>query len=408
VRTVSVFPLVMAKDSALLAVAAQRRSGALTFSLLFALESMVRSLNASVLSIQAYDLLGSAQKVSLLAVAVSLGVLATTLAMPKLLGHVRRRYAYSFGILLMIAAGFCLATYSVPGQVAGTYLRNAGTAIANVTLQLYILDHIKRSELAHSEPLRLALSTVSWVAGPATGVWLYSHHGPLAAQLVSIGFGALLLAVFWILRLSETNLLPSGNLQGFRPLKNVRRFMAQPRLRLAWAIAFGRSCFWAIFFTYGPLLLIEGGLSKQFGGLLLSASQVLLLFTLLYGRLAKWKGVRLVIVWCFVGMAVTITLAGLSGTAHPYVTSALLLAASFFASGLDGVGAIPFLRAVKPHERPRMTPVYRSFIELSDLVPGIMFAAVLSVFTIGTAFVVLGLSMTILVWISWRYLPKSL
>ena len=53
-----------------------------------------------------------------------------------------------------------------------------------------------------------------------------------------------------------------------------RRFLAQPRLRLAWLIAFGRSCFWTTFFIYGPLLLVEAGLDKTVGGFMISASQV--------------------------------------------------------------------------------------------------------------------------------------
>ena len=43
-----------------------RRAGAYTFASLFAVESFVRSLNSTVISLQAYDILGAAQKVSML------------------------------------------------------------------------------------------------------------------------------------------------------------------------------------------------------------------------------------------------------------------------------------------------------------------------------------------------------
>ena len=42
------------------------------------------------------------------------------------------------------------------------------------------------------------------------------------------------------------------------PLAAVRRFAAQPRLRLAWAIAFARSAFWMTFFIYVPILMRRG------------------------------------------------------------------------------------------------------------------------------------------------------
>ena len=56
-----------------------RKAGAFTFAALFTLESFVRSMNASVIPIQAYDLLGSSRNVSIVATFVSLAVLATTL-----------------------------------------------------------------------------------------------------------------------------------------------------------------------------------------------------------------------------------------------------------------------------------------------------------------------------------------
>ena len=48
-----------------------RRAGAYTFAALFAVESFVRALNSTVVSLQAYDILGAAQKVSVLSTAVS-------------------------------------------------------------------------------------------------------------------------------------------------------------------------------------------------------------------------------------------------------------------------------------------------------------------------------------------------
>jgi predicted MFS family arabinose efflux permease len=179
-------------------------------------------------------------------------------------------------------------------------------------------------------------------------------------------------------------------------------------LRLAWAIAFWRSCFWGGLFTYGPLLMIEGGMSKQFGGILLSVSQLMLLSTVVFGKIARDYGVRPVITVSFLVLAVTVTLAGAFGSNYPLIAAGLLLLAALFASALDAVGAIPFLRAVKMHERPQMTPVYRTFIELSELLPGVLYAGVLLAFPTGAAFVLLGLSMVIIAWMSWRFLPRSL
>ena len=279
----------------------------------------------------------------------------------------------------------------------------------NITLSLYIMDHIRRSELARSEPLRLSLSTFSWMTGPALGVWLYVGFGPWGPQLAAIAASLLLLLLFWYLRLSDNvTALPAASVERFSALANVRRFLAQPRLRLAWIIAFGRSCFWTTFFIYGPLLLVEAGLGKTVGGLMISASQALLLTAWLSGRFARAHGVRVVIAMAFALAALASLAAGLAGTAYPYVAIGCLLMGSVAASALDGVGGIPFLRAVRPRERQRMAAVYRTYIDFSELIPAFVFAFALLWLPIGMVFVILSLGLALIGWVAWRHLPRSL
>ena len=92
----------------------------------------------------------------------------------------------------------------------------------------------------------------------------------------------------------------------------------------------------------------------------------------------------------------------------PYLSMVFMLVGALSATGLDGVGGIPFLRSVRPHERQRMAPVYRTYIDFSDLIPAIIFAVALSFFEIGSVFIILGAALTIIGAVSYRFLPKSL
>ena len=386
-----------------------RRAGAYTFASLFAVESFVRSLNSTVISLQAYDILGAAQRVSMLSTVVSLSVLTSTLLLPFLLGRMRRRWTYTLGVSMMMAASLALASHVLAGQALGMLLRNLGAAVLNITLQLYIMEHIRRTDLARSEPIRLSLSTASWTIGPALGVTLYVSYGPWGPQLLAIAAAAVLMTLFWYLRLSDNvNAMPPGNLEGFSPLANVRRFLAQPRLRLAWLIAFGRSCFWTTFFIYGPLLLVEAGLDKRVGGFMISASQILLVTAWFAGRFARTYGVRPVLVVAFAICACASLGAGLSGTASPYVAMGFLLAGSVSASAIDGIGSIPFLRAVRHRERQKMAAVYRTYIDCSELIPAFVFAIALLWLPIGAVFVILSGALAAVGFVTWRFLPKSL
>ncbi len=401
--------LAMTPDSRFDTSSPPRRAGAYTFAALFAVESFVRALNSTVVTLQAYDILGAAQKVSVLSTAVSMVVLVATLFLPHLLGPMPRRWAYTMGIAMMMAASLALASHMVAGQAAGMLLRNLGAAVLNITLQLYIMDHIRRTDLARTEPLRLSLSTFSWMTGPALGVWLYVQYGPWAPQALAIASAAALFALFWFVRLSESASGQSAPpVQAFNARDNVVRFWSQPRLRLAWIIAFGRSCFWSTFFIYGPLLLVEAGLAKTMGGLMISASQAVLLTAWFSGRFAIRYGVRTVITAAFVVCALTSLLAGLAGTLAPYIAIACLLLGSVAASALDGVGGIPFLRAVHHHERQKMTAVYRTYIDCSELIPAFVFAFALLWLPIGFVFVILAAALLVIAWVSWRYLPRSL
>jgi MFS family permease len=387
---------------------AQRKAGAFTIGAIFAGESLLRALNISVIPIQAYDLLGSSQRVSIVATCVSFMVLLTTLSLPFVLRGVRRRWVYSLGISLVMLAALVFSANVIAGQVVATYLRNAGAAIMNITLSLYIMDNISKHELTRTEPVRMAISTISWVVGPALGTWLYAHHGAIAPQIAVVLAGGFLMAGFWSARLKDTVSLPKGTLAAFAPMANVKRFFSQPRLRLAWCIAFGRSCFWSALFIYGPLLMLEGGLSKATAGLVISASQLTLPLSIIHGNLARRFGVRVVVAGCYVGIAATTIITGLLGRTEPWWAVAALLLGATCAAGLDGVGGVAFFRAVRPLERQRMASVYRSIYECSELLPGFLFMFLLLHFEVGIVFIVISILSAFLAAISWKYLPKSM
>jgi MFS family permease len=389
-----------------LGLPSEHRRGALAFATLFALESLARALISTVISVQAYDLLQNNQRVSMLFTVIGIGGLAATLTIPVLVRLTARRWVYTGGIVLLMTAGALLATHTLAGQAAGMFFRLVGTACLNITLSLYILDHIRKQDLVKSEPLRLALSTASWGVGPYLGVYLYSRHGVWSPFVLSIVAAGLVLVVFWYLRLKE--FIRPAQKAPPNPLRNIGRFIGQPRLRLAWVIAFGRSCFWSTFFIYVPLLMIGAGMGAEVGGLLISLGNMALVTAVFFGRLARRVGVRQVIAGAMAVLAVSSILAGLSGTAFPLLAAALLLVGAVAGAALDGVGGIPFLRAVRARERAEMAGVYRTFIDMSDLLPTMVFSVVLLFLPLGAVFVVLGSWLAVVACLSWLYLPKSL
>ena len=94
-------------------------------------------------------------------------------------------------------------------------------------------------------------------------------------------------------------------------------------------------------------------------------------------------------------------------TGASLLVAGLLLLGSVWASTLDAVGNIPFLRAVRARERPQMTGVFRTYIDLSDLLPSAVFALLLSFFGLESVFATAGLWMLAIGLVA-RRLPRAM
>jgi MFS family permease len=389
-------------------LAAVPQRGARTFAALYAVESFARASISSVIPIQAYDLLHNGQEVSLLYTLVAVLGLSVTLSMPVLIERFARRWVYTAGASSLIIGSAFLVTQTLPGQMLGMLFRVMGASALSITLNLYIMDHIRKKEFMQAESLRMAWSTFAWTCGPLLGVYLYTRFGLFAAHGVVALFASVLLVLFWRFRLGDNPLIRPGKTQPQNPLRNVRRFVSQPRLRLAWVIAFGRSCFWSTFFVYVPILMVATGEGKLVGGLFVSAGNALLFVALGWGRAGRRFGARRTIAFAFMMLALFLFAAGAAGEAYPLVAGSFLLCGALFCIAIDALGSTVYMRAVRAHERPRMTSVYRTYIDLSDLTPPLVYSIVLAFTGLGGVFATLGVFVAVCCWLTWRYVPKAM
>jgi len=384
------------------------RPGIRAFALLYTVETFARASIATVLPIQAYDLLASEQRVSFAYNFTALCSLGFSLAIPHLIRSLSRRWVYSLGALALLLAAVCLVGFTVPGLVAGMVLRVTGAACLNVTLSLYILDHIRKQDYVLNDSVRLGFGTLGWVIAPYLGVWLYTRHGPEAAYGWSGGWAVALFAMFWYLRLSDGRAIGPAKVAPANPLRYVGRFWAQPRLRLAWIVAFGRSSCWSSFFVYAPLLMVTGGMGKDAGGILVSLGNAMLVTVLLWGRIAGRLGVRRLAAASFGAAGLCLLGVGYLGAEAPVAAGGLLLVAMLLIVPTDAVGTVPFYRAVHPHERAEMTSVYRSYMDSGELLPQLVYGILLGFWGLGAVFVALGLLLIGCGLVSWRYLHRRL
>jgi MFS family permease len=376
------------------------------FASLFALESLSRALLSTVITLQALALFETSRNVSLIFSLVGLTAVIASFSIPNLVRRVSRRVVYSIGAVLLIFAAILLATITMTGQVSGMLVRVFGTACLSITTSLYIMQYINRRDLIRSEPMRLQFSALAWTIGPWLGVWLYETHGPMWSYSASALAALVLLTVFWILRVTEHPAVAPAIKPPPSPIQSIGRFLAQPRLRLAWTITFGRSCWWVFFFIFAPVYMIRAGHSGIEGALLVSAGNAMLFLTPAFGRLASRYSVRIVLMAAFLVLGLMTLLAGLTFASSTWVI-VCLLAGALSCVALDAVGNIPFIRAVRPLERPQMTTVFRTYIDASELIAPILFAFVLTIWDLQGVFIACGLFLiTFAYWP--RFLPRGM
>jgi MFS family permease len=387
---------------------AVKQAGARTFASLYTMESFARATVSSVIPIQAYEILRNEQTVSVLYTIVSLLGLSVTLFMPMLIHRFARRWVYTAGASLLAIGSLFFVTHTLTGQFIGMLCRVMGASALSITLNLYIMDHIRKTDFMRSESLRMAWSMVAWTGGPTLGIFLYTHFGIYAAHGAVAVFAVILLVLFWIYRLGDNPLIAAGRSRAINPFANIGRFVAQPRLRLAWIIAFGRSCFWTTFFVYGPLFMVITGEGELAGGLLVSAGNGLLFMAIFWGRAGRRFGARRTITVAFFAMAAMLFAAGAVGETVPLLTAAFLLGGAFFTIAIDALGSTVFMRAVHPYERAQMAAVYRTYLDFSELTPPMVYSVVLAFFGLGSVFATLGILAAVCGFITWRYVPKAL
>ena len=378
------------------------------FALLFFVESLARASVATVLPLHAYVLFGDKETVSLVYTCVAFVALCMSFTIPYMIRLLSRRWSYTVGAFSIAMCGALLMLDSAFGQVGAMFARTFGAATLNITLNLYIMDYIRKQDLVRSEPLRYAVSTLAWMAAPLGGVWLFQNYGIWAAGFVPVGFSAMLLILFWYLRMSEKGPIRAGKTMPSNPFASLGRFWEQPRLRLAWIIAFSRSTFWVTFFVYVPILMVEGHAGPLAGGIAIAAGNAMLLNNLLVTGLVRRLSLRFMITLSFWGAGVLVIGVGMAGTQHAIIAGVLIVAASFFAAMLDGLGPIPFLRAVHAHERPQMTTIYRTYLDASELLPPFAYVFAFMAFGFSGAFWVLATVLFATGLVSWIYLPRRM
>ena len=387
-------------------IAAFARPGTAAFVTILALDSLSRATVSALVPLQAYDLLGSAQKVSVLYFLTAVTGLLASLAVPWLVIRLRRRWMLRVGAFSLIVSVALFALYDLTAFVPAMVLQMFGATSVMICTNLYVMEHIPRRELGRFEPVRTLFMGAGWMIGPALGVYLHAQGPNWLPYALSGSFALIVIAYFPWLRVSRASGSLADAVPQTNPITFVRRYFAQPRLALAWVLAVGRASWWGMFYVYAPIYAVASGLGAETGGYIVSAGASALYTVMLWG----WLGRKIGILYLLVGgYALTglITIGIGIAAGHPWIAAALIIAAALGISITDGAGNMPFLRAVHPHERAEMTAVYTTYRDSARATMPAVYAILLLVFPLSAVFYASGTIMLGLTLLA-RHIPRRL
>jgi MFS transporter, ACDE family, multidrug resistance protein len=362
-----------------------------TFVLLFTFEALNRALLMTLIPLQALAIFGTAQKVSIFYLSVSAVGLIASLVIPSLVHVFRRRWVFSAGFVIYIMACFLFTQHQTWALVLGLMLQVSATACIEITINLYLLDHIPRRELKRFEPKRLLFAGVSFTAGPWLGVYLAENVGRDITYMLVAGLAVAALGVFWYLRLTDDPALAQPLKPTPNPIRYLPRFFSQKRLLLAWGLAIGRNGWWLMFFVYTPIFMAENGFSPEWSGAAVSLGVLPMLAVTYWGKVAERHGIRFVMFLGY-GLAGILSLVAATMMGLPAIGVTLLVLAAGAATIIDAAGNVPFLRAVHPYERSEMTSVFMTFRHVTNLATPAIFAVLLTTFPLTSVFVTGGVA----------------
>ena len=162
------------------------------------------------------------------------------------------------------------------------------------------------------------------------------------------------------------------------------------------------------FFVYVPILLVEGGLGPTAAGIAAAAGNLMLVSNLFLRRVVERVSLRRMIGGALLAAGALTLAAGMISLADPAVAGVAMVCGAFFVATLDGLGPIPFLRAVRAHERPAMTTVYRTYLDASELLPPLAYVFLFMAFGFAGAFAALALLLAAIGLLSLRHLPRGM
>ena len=184
----------------------------------------------------ALERFGSAQDVSIFFFVLGILGVGMSLAVPWLVRRLSRRGTFWLGAVSGVVSMLLFMHNELWSFCAGMALHLFAASCIDVTLNLYLMEHVRRQDFGRFEPVRMFFLAFSWSIGPFLGVYLRNAINPVAPFFVGSIVILLLGAYFFYLRFSDNPIPSAKRTTVTNPFRYLPRFFSQPRMMLVYLL----------------------------------------------------------------------------------------------------------------------------------------------------------------------------
>ena len=374
-------------------------------ALLYVPASFLRGMMIALMPLLALEILGTAQKVSVLYTVVGAGGISIALLLPRLVPRIGSRGVFALGGAAGVASMCLLPFGNAYVFLAGMLLHVFAVASFEMALILFLMGELKRDEYKFFESYRVLGASSGFVVGPILAIFLRDRVWAEAPFVLTALF--VLVAVVYARSLGLGDTKRTGpTTSTANPIAYLRRFFSQPRLLLAWSLSLTRYGWWMAFYIYVPIYVTSSGLDALVAGAMVSVAMLSSWMAPLWAMLGRRYGLRTLYITGFVGCGI-LSLVAYAVSDRPVACAVTLLLAALFSNLPDGASHIPFYRATRVRERAEMSGVYVTHRDTGQLFPPAVFSLLLKVFPLPVVFVVTG-GMMLVAGYFCRHLPRRM
>jgi len=286
-------------------------------------------------------------------------------------------------VLLMLAVGYAMMSFSILPRTFITLDFTTGIAItlSQMLIPLFMSDFAGNVGMARINARYHLWLNVGALFAPMIAVTIATAHGNRSAFMASsiIYILAWLFFKWFHIVQPDKQIKPVNPRRTFRALwRNTRAFFRTPGMLRAYLINFGYYSLRAMRLLFVPIVVIEAGFSKDTLGLILTLGIIpYLALSEIMGRAVRRYGKN---VWLILGFGSMAAFSAAATVITGYPLLAIFVLWQISGALMEPVHDLMFFDNAKPAQRTRFYGVFRTSVNLPNVIAPVMAAACIAFF----------------------------